>query len=406
MDSLHAMASPNNASSFTTGGNLWRCKGSTKNIYYTSCRASKASQYKRKSEIEYNLLSFKQSRLSNHYKWIEGYEECNKKYVGKAISRPYFHSQPQDSNSKNIFVSVKNFIVAFYWFCYPYTMIGRTLSTISASLLVVEKLSDISPLFFVGVLQAMLPHLFMDIYINGVNQLFDIEIDKINKPYLPLASGQISFTAGVIIVASSLTLSFWLAWSIGSWPLIWSLVLCFSLWTAYSINVPLLRWKRHPLLAAICIFASWAVIFPVTFFLHMQTFVLKRATIFPRSLIFVAVFMSFYTLGIALFKDIPDVDGDKTFGIQSLSARLGQKRVFWICVSLFEMAFGIALMAGLTSSSLLVKIVVGLGHVVLASILWYQAKFVDLSSKASIRSFYMLIWKLLYVAYFLMPLIR
>ncbi|KAL9318963.1 hypothetical protein ACSQ67_015480 [Phaseolus vulgaris] len=285
-------------------------------------------------------------------------------------------------------------------------MIGRTLSTISASLLVVEKLSDISPLFFVGVLQAMLPHLFMDIYINGVNQLFDIEIDKINKPYLPLASGQISFTAGVIIVASSLTLSFWLAWSIGSWPLIWSLVLCFSLWTAYSINVPLLRWKRHPLLAAICIFASWAVIFPVTFFLHMQTFVLKRATIFPRSLIFVAVFMSFYTLGIALFKDIPDVDGDKTFGIQSLSARLGQKRVFWICVSLFEMAFGIALMAGLTSSSLLVKIVVGLGHVVLASILWYQAKFVDLSSKASIRSFYMLIWKLLYVAYFLMPLIR
>jgi len=95
------------------------------------CRASKASQYKRKSEIEYNLLSFKQSRLSNHYKWIEGYEECNKKYVGKAISRPYFHSQPQDSNSKNIFVSVKNFIVAFYWFCYPYTMIGRVSSVLS-----------------------------------------------------------------------------------------------------------------------------------------------------------------------------------------------------------------------------------------------------------------------------------
>ncbi|KAK7355441.1 hypothetical protein VNO80_14697 [Phaseolus coccineus] len=406
MDSVHAMSSANNACSFTTGGNLWRCKRSTKNIYYTSCRASKASQYKRKSEIEYNILSFKQSRLSNHYKWIEGYEECDKKYVGKAISRPYFQSQPQDSNAKNILVSLKKFIVAFYWFCYPYTVIGRTLSTVSASLLAVEKLSDISPLFFIGVLQAMLPHLFMDIYVNGVNQLFDLEIDKINKPYLPLASGQISFTAGVIIVASSLTLSFWLAWTIGSWPLIWSLVLCFSLWTAYSINVPLLRWKRHPLLAAICIFASWAVIFPVTFFLHMQTFVLKRATIFPRSLIFVAVFMSFYTLGIALFKDIPDVDGDKTFGIQSFSARLGQKRVFWICVSLFEMAFGIALMAGLTSSSLLIKIVVGLGHVVLASILWYQAKFVDLSSKASIRSFYMLIWKLLYVAYFLMPLIR
>ncbi|XP_027935217.1 glycinol 4-dimethylallyltransferase-like [Vigna unguiculata] len=252
----------------------------------------------------------------------------------------------------------------------------------------------------------MVPLLFMDIYVNGVNQLSDLEIDKINKPYLPLVSGQISFTTGVIIVASSLTLSFWLAWTIGSWPLIWNLVSCFSLWTAYSINVPLMRWKRHPLLAAICVCATWALIFPITFFAHMQTFVLKRTTIFPRSLIFVIIFMSFYSLGIALFKDIPDIDGDQTFGIQSFSARFGQKRVFWICIFLFEMAFGIALVAGLTSSSLLVKIVTGLGHAVLAWILWYKANFVDLSSKASIGSFYMLIWKLLYVAYFLMPLIR
>ncbi|XP_022640811.1 glycinol 4-dimethylallyltransferase-like [Vigna radiata var. radiata] len=403
MDSVHAISSANNASSFTTGGNLWRCERSTKNICYTSCCDSKAFPYKRKSQIEYNPLMFEQSRLNNHYKWIRN-EECNKKYVGKAISRPY--SEPEDSNTKNILVSIKEFMVAFYLFCYPYTVIGRTLSTVSASLFVVANLSDISPLFFIGLLQALVPHLFMDIYVNGVNQLFDLEIDKINKPYLPLASGQISYTTGVIIVASSLTLSFGLAWTIGSWPLIWSVVSCFLLWTAYSINVPLLRWKGHPLLAAMVIFATWAVIFPITFFAHMQTFVLKRAIIFPRSMIFSVVFLGFYSLGIALFKDIPDIDGDQTFGIQSFSARLGQKRVFWICVSLFEMAFGVAVVAGLTSSSPLVKIVTSLGHAVLGSILWYQAKSVVLSSKASIGSFYMLIWKLLYVAYFLMPLIR
>ncbi|CAJ1968659.1 unnamed protein product, partial [Sphenostylis stenocarpa] len=319
MDSLHAMSSANNACSFIADGNLWR-----------GCCASKASQYKTKTQIEYNLVRFQQSSLNNRHKWIEGgptYQECNKKYVGKAISRPHFDSEPQESNSKNILDSVKNFFAAFYWFCYPYSVIGSALSTISTSLLVVDKLSDISPLFIIGVLQALIPYFFMDIYVNGVNQLCDLEIDKINKPYLPLASGQISFTTGVIMVASSLTLSFGLAWTIGSWPLIWGLVSCFLLWTAYSIN----------------------------------TFVLKRATIFPRSLIFVAVFMGFYSLGIALFKDIPDIDGDKAFGIQSFSARLGQKR--------------------------------GLGYLLLASILWYQAKFVDLSSKASIGSFYMLIWK-------------
>lgn len=81
---------------------------------------------------------------------------------------------------------------------------------ISASFLAVEKLSDISPLLFIGVLQvrpqiiklfffeipithvdplnfistffmsqALVPHMFMNIYTNGVNQLFDIEIDKV-----------------------------------------------------------------------------------------------------------------------------------------------------------------------------------------------------------------------------------
>ena len=74
---------------------------------------------------------FKQSRLKNHYKWIEGEstnEECNKKYVGKAISRPYSDSETEDSNSNNFFVSIKKFMVAFYWFCYPYTVIGRVSS--------------------------------------------------------------------------------------------------------------------------------------------------------------------------------------------------------------------------------------------------------------------------------------
>ncbi|RDX96281.1 Glycinol 4-dimethylallyltransferase, partial [Mucuna pruriens] len=445
------------------GGNIWRSKHSNKNIYYASSCASKTS-LQRKTQREYNLSKFQPLNLNHHYKFIEGgsaYQKCNKNYIVKAIPRPSFDSEPVASNSKNILDTVKNFLAAFYWFCYPYAIIGRTLGTISTSLLAVEKLSDISPLFFIGLLQVLVPHFFMDLYINGLNQLYDIEIDKINKPYLPLASGQISFTTGVIIVASSLILvpykfilfyniifydelndkmkryllfyapfqSFWLGWIIGSWPLIWSLILCFLLWTVYSINcfgtcqVPLLRWKENPLLAAISIFVTWTFIMPITFFLHMQikesqnflivcsynnvqTFVLKRSMVIPRSLIFFAIFTSFYSVGVALFKDIPDMEGDKAFGIHSFSARLGQKRVFWICVCCFEMAFGVSLLAGATSSSLWIKIVTGLGHAALASILWYQARNVDLRSKASIGSFYMLIWKLLYAAYFLVPLIR
>nr|KYP34172.1 hypothetical protein KK1_044902 [Cajanus cajan] len=155
-----------------------------------------------------------------------------------------------------------------------------------------------------------------------------------------------------------------------------------------------------------CILAVRAIIVQLAFFLHMQTFVYKRPAMFPRSLIFATAFMGFFSVVIALFKDIPDIEGDKIFGIRSFSVRLGQKRVFWICVSLLQMAYGVALLMGASSCNLWSKIITGLGHCLLASILWYHANSVDLKSKAAITSFYMFIWKLFYAEYFIIPLVR
>ncbi|QCE05841.1 homogenitisate phytyltransferase [Vigna unguiculata] len=350
----------------------------------------------RKIQIEYNLSRLKQPSINNELKSGEGgfiYKENDKKYIPKAIPKESFASEPRPYQPKHVVASVKHFFVTLFWFCYPYTMFGRILCTISASLLAVERLSDISPLFFIGILQILLPFTLIDLYVNGVNQLYDLEIDKINKPFLPLPSGAFSFKTGVIVTASSAILGFFTSYMIGSWPLFWGLLFFFLIWSGYSIKGPLLRWKKNPLLAAICIFSTMTFIFPLSFFYHMKTFVLKKAGVFPKPLMFSVVFMSLYSLGISLFKDIPDIEGDKAFGIESFSTRLGQKRVFWICVSIFESAFGVAFLAGLSSPFLWVKILTGLGNAILGSILWYRAKFVNLNDRASIRSYYMLIWK-------------
>ncbi|WVY96991.1 hypothetical protein V8G54_029178 [Vigna mungo] len=166
---------------------------------------------------------------------------------------------------------------------------------------------------------------------------------QINKPYLPLAAGKLSFRTCAFIVALSAIL----------------------------------------------------------------TFVFKRPVVFTRSLIVSLLFMSIYTTGLALAKDIPDVEGDIKHGIDSFAARLGQKKVFWICVFLFEMAFGVAFLAGASSSShFWIKTVTCLGNVVLGSNLWYQTKYVDVTNPASTRSFYSFIWKLMMGSYVLLPLIR
>ncbi|RDX65836.1 Homogentisate phytyltransferase 1, chloroplastic, partial [Mucuna pruriens] len=381
----------------------------------TGSYAPKSSWHKRKIQKEYNFLRFRRPGLNHHYKGIEGgytCQKCNIKFVVKATSEKSFESEPQAFDPKSILDSGKNSLDAFYRFSRPHTVIGTALSIISVSLLAVEKISDISPLFFTGVLEAVVAALFMNIYIVGLNQLSDVEIDKINKPYLPMASGEYSFGTGVIIVASFSILSFWLAWIVGSWPLFWALFVSFVLGTAYSINVPLLRWKRFAVLAAMCILAVRAVIVQLAFFLHMQTHVYKRPAVFSRPLIFATAFMSFFSIVIALFKDIPDIEGDKIFGIQSFSVRLGQKRVFWICVSLLEIAYGVALLMGAASPCLWSKIGTGLGHAVLAAVLWYQAKSV-ISNLQDSLSFdeliiMMIIQKkyLFYAEYLLIPFVR
>ncbi|XP_042060507.1 homogentisate phytyltransferase 1, chloroplastic-like isoform X2 [Salvia splendens] len=324
------------------------------------------------------------------------------KYVANSSSGHSLESEP----SKSPLGPVQQAFDAFYRFSRPHTVIGTALSIVSVSLLAVEKVSDFSPLFFAGLLEAIIAALLMNIYIVGLNQISDIEIDKVNKPYLPLASGEYSLKTGVLIVSSFGILSFWLGWVVGSWPLFWALFISFMLGTAYSIDIPLLRWKRFAVVAAMCIFAVRAVIVQIAFYLHIQTYVFGRPGTLTKPVIFATAFMSFFSVVIALFKDIPDIVGDKIYGIQSFTVRLGQEKVFWICISLLEMAYAVALFVGITSCCTWSKWVTVIGHTVLGYLLWRRAKCIDFKNKAAITSFYMFIWKLFYAEYLLIPLVR
>lgn len=86
-------------------------------------------------------------------------------------------------------------------------------------------------------------------------QLFDIEIDRINKPYLPLAAGDFSVGIGVAIVLITGAAALAISLVSGSLPLLATVGGSLLLGIAYSTDLPLLRWKRNPVLAAACILA-------------------------------------------------------------------------------------------------------------------------------------------------------
>ncbi|KAH9534078.1 hypothetical protein CY35_18G087600 [Sphagnum magellanicum] len=294
----------------------------------------------------------------------------------------------------------------FYRFSRPHTIIGSALGVTSVSLLAIQSQADLSVTFLIGLLQALIPALCMNVYIVGLNQIYDIEIDKVNKPYLPLASGEYSLATGISIVVTFAAVSLAIGVYVGSRPLMWALTVSLVLGTAYSVDVPFLRWKRSAVAAASCILAVRAIVVQLGFYLHMQASVFGRAAVMTRPLWFITGFMCFFSIVIALAKDIPDVEGDKVFGIHSFSVRLGQKRVFWLCVWLLQAAYTTAVVVGLTSSTLWTKVVMGVGHIALAGILWMRSQNVDLKSRAAIAAWYMFIWKLFYAEYILIPFIR
>ncbi|XP_058203365.1 homogentisate geranylgeranyltransferase-like isoform X2 [Rhododendron vialii] len=318
----------------------------------------------------------------------------------------YPSTTPKDDHPGSNQSDICKNLNAFYQFSRPHTVIGTLIGITSVSLLPLESTADISVQFFVGLLKALVPSVLMNIYVVGLNQLFDVDIDKVNKPHLPLASGEFSMELGWAIVSTFLLMSFTLGIMFQSPPLLCALIVSFLLGSAYSIELPFLRWKRNAFLAATCILIVRAVVVQLAFFIHIQKYVLGRPIMLTKSFAFAVAFMCLFSTIIALFKDIPDVDGDRDYGIQSFSVRLGQEKVFWLCISLLLIGYGSAMAIGASSSFLATKLITVLGHCALASSLWLRARSVDLDSKESITSLYMFIWKLFYAEYLLIPFIR
>ncbi|AQL04518.1 homogentisate geranylgeranyl transferase1 [Zea mays] len=310
-----------------------------------------------------------------------------------AAAHHQHNSNPQHFKATGI--RIAKTLHAFYQFCRPHTIFGTIIGITSVSLLPVKSLDDFTLIAIWGFLEALVAALCMNVYVVGLNQIFDIEIDKVNKPTLPLASGEFSVPTAVVLVVAFLVMSISIGIRSKSAPLMCALLVSFLLGSAYSIDVPLLRWKRHAFLAAFCIIFVRAVVVQLAFFAHMQQHVLKRPLAPTRSVVFATFFMCCFAAVIALFKDIPDVDGDRDFGIQSMTVRLGQQRVHRLCINILMTAYAAAILVGASSTNLYQKIVIVSGHVLLASTLWQRAQQFDIENKDCITQFYMFIWKVL-----------
>jgi len=237
-------------------------------------------------------------------------------------------------------------------------------------------------------------------------QIYDIEIDRINKPYLPLAAGDFTPSTGAAIVSVCGAISLAIGAASGSLPLLCTLAGSLLLGLAYSADLPFLRWKKYPVLAAACILAVRSILVQLGFFFHMQLALGAPTPLLTRPVLFATAFMFFFSIVIALFKDIPDVSGDKRAGVRTLSVRVGQQRVFWACIALLEVAYMGAIGVSLCSQVAWSRALGAAAHLAIGALVWWRAKRTDLTSSSSIYDCYMDVWKAFYAEYLILPVLR
>ncbi len=290
-------------------------------------------------------------------------------------------------------------------FARPHTLIGTSLSVAALFALVPELWLEPSSL---GLLVATwLSCVGANLYIVGLNQLFDIEIDRINKPHLPLVSGALTVAQGwwAVAVAGALGLGLAVSQLQGGY-LVATVVASMLLGTLYS--APPARWKRFPALAVLCIFAVRGPVVNIGLFLHFRRAAGGPVQVTPE-VWGLTLFMVALGVVIALFKDIPDTDGDRQFRIGTYALRFGRATVFRVSQGILTAAYlGFAAAAALWMPRVSLPLFVAYQIAAIAC-LWAAGRGMRAGApenwlRPRYRTYYRTVWRLFYLQYLVFPL--
>jgi homogentisate phytyltransferase / homogentisate geranylgeranyltransferase len=292
-------------------------------------------------------------------------------------------------------------VKSFWQFSRPHTIIGTSLSVLALYFI---SLATTSTSINLVNLEQMLAVWFAclggNVYIVGLNQLYDIEIDRVNKPTLPLASRALTIQQGKLIIGIAGCLSLIIAGLSGAW-LLATVAISLIIGTAYS--VPPVRLKRFPVWAAFCILTVRGVIVNIGLFLHYGDKLNGREVLNPYVWT-LTLFILLFTVAIAIFKDVPDLEGDRKYNINTFTLVMGKPAVFNLSRGVITVCYFGMILAGLFwLTALNVRFFVA-SHVILLGLLWWRSRNVDLEQKKAIADFYQFIWKLFFAEYLLFPL--
>ena len=170
---------------------------------------------------------------------------------------------------------------------------------------------------------------------NGLNQIYDLDIDRVNKPKRPLPSGALSlreawgFTVVTFVVAWALA---FFADPNGRRECFW--IVLFTSLLCWIYSAPPLWTKRRGMWANVTIAIPRGVLLKVAGWSTVKTIVGVEPW-------YIGAIFGLFLLGAASTKDFADIAGDKQGGCRTLPIEYGVKRAAWIIAPFFVLPFAL-----------------------------------------------------------------
>lgn len=312
-----------------------------------------------------------------------------------------------DENSVSVDATGKaNSLAGAVWkFVRPHTIRGTILGTTA---IVTKCLLNNPELFNVSLVPraalGLVALLCGNGYIVGINQIYDVDIDKVNKPFLPVAAGELTVPLAWAACATFAALGAAIVLT-NFGPLI-SKLYCFGLFLGTVYSIPPFRLKQNPV-------AAFAIIATVRGFLlnfgvhHATTAALGLPFRWSPPIVFITCFVTLFAVVISITKDLADIEGDKKFNIDTFATKLGVKGVSYLGSGLLLANYVAAVGAAVANAGWFNQPLMIGAHALFSVFLIVKTKALETEgfTKTAVQRYYQNIWYLFYSEYLILPFI-
>jgi 4-hydroxybenzoate polyprenyltransferase len=168
---------------------------------------------------------------------------------------------------------------------------------------------------------------------NALNQIYDLEIDRINKPRRPLPSRRLTVRQAWLFTSSAYALALVLAWFVrpGARHECFWLVAAATMFTVLY-SVPPFRTKRLGIWANVTIAIPRGVLLKAAGWSSVKTVLGVEPW-------FIGAIFGLFLLGASTTKDFADMEGDARGGCRTLPIVFGVRRAAWLISPSFVLPF-------------------------------------------------------------------